>query len=243
MLRDPFEPDTPPGSARMADVAQAAGVSLVTVSRAINQPDKVAPKTLAAVRQAVEALGYVPNLMAGSLASNRSRIIAAMVPTISNLVFAETIEALSQALNAGGYQLLLAQTNYQPDDERHVLEAFLGRRVDGVVLMGTAGAPVHRRAGQTSPGGSLAQRLRRAGVPVVQTWDLLADPIDMQVGFSNLALGRAAGAYLTERGHRTVGFIGGDEARTRARLRGLRSAVGAQGGRVVAELAPAPAGI
>ena len=146
-----------PARARMTDVARAAGVSLVTVSRAINAPTKLAPETLSAVRAAIERLGYVPNLMAGGLASSRSRIVAAIVPTISNLVFSETIEALSQTLAEGGYQLLLGQSGYRSGDEAALVEAFLGRRVDALVLTGC------------SQDQALRARLRRAGLPVVQT--------------------------------------------------------------------------
>ena len=135
-----------PARARMTDVARAAGVSLVTVSRAINTPTKLAPETLSAVRAAIERLGYVPNLMAGGLASSRSRIVAAIVPTISNLVFSETIEALSQTLAEGGYQLLLGQSGYRSGDEAALVEAFLGRRVDALVLTGCSSGPGAARA-------------------------------------------------------------------------------------------------
>ena len=141
----------PANRARMTDVAEAAGVSMVTVSRAINSPDKVAAETLAAVRSAIARLGYSPNLMAGSLASNRSRIVGAIVPTISNLVFSETIEALAQTLAEAGYQLLLGQSFYRSSEEAALVEAFLGRRVDGLVLTG---------CGQDS---ALRGRLRQAG--------------------------------------------------------------------------------
>jgi LacI family gluconate utilization system Gnt-I transcriptional repressor len=220
---------------RMSDVAEAAGVSLVTVSRAINTPDKVAHDTLSAVRSAVAQLGYVPNLTAGSLASSRSRIVAAIVPTISNLVFAETIEALTHTLAEGGYQLLLGQSAYRNADEDALVEAFLGRRVDGLVLTG---------CGQTR---ALRARLRKTGVPVVQTWDLpesgaqTASVLDMAVGFSNVAAGRAAARHLIERGHRALGFIGADEERSRQRLEGFRAEVARAGlGDVPADLMRPP---
>ncbi|MFO1288288.1 MAG: LacI family DNA-binding transcriptional regulator [Rubrivivax sp.] len=220
----------------MSDVADAAGVSLVTVSRAINTPDKVAGETLAAVRSAVARLGYVPNLTAGSLASSRSRIVAAIVPTVSNQVFSETVEALTRTLAEGGYQLLLGQSAYRGADEEALVEAFLGRRVDGLVLTG---------CGQ---GAALRARLRRAGVPVVQTWDLRegvggapVGVLDMAVGFSNVAAGRAAAQHLFERGHRVLGFIGADEERSRQRLEGFRAGAAAAGlGDVPADLMRPP---
>jgi LacI family gluconate utilization system Gnt-I transcriptional repressor len=220
----------------MTDVADAAGVSLVTVSRAINTPDKVAQETLAVVRAAVARLGYVPNLTAGSLASSRSRIVAAIVPTISNQVFSETIEALTRTLAERGHQLLLGQSAYRAGDEEALVEAFLGRRVDGLVLTG---------CGQSA---ALRARLRRAGVPVVQTWDLAEGPggaaaavLDMAVGFSNAAAGRAAARPLIERGCRALGFVGADEDRSRQRLEGYRAQAAAAGlGEVPADLMRPP---
>jgi LacI family gluconate utilization system Gnt-I transcriptional repressor len=122
----------------MEDVARAAGVSMITVSRALNTPEKLAPATLRAVRSAIERLRYVPNLTAGSLASNRSRIVGAIVPTVANSIFAETIDGLEQQLAEHGYQLLLGQTHYRPEEEAALVDAFLGRRVDGLMLTGVA---------------------------------------------------------------------------------------------------------
>ncbi|SCK12629.1 transcriptional regulator, LacI family [Variovorax sp. HW608] len=219
--------------ARMSDVAQAAGVSLVTVSRAVNAPDKLAPETLAVVRAAIERLGYVPNLTAGSLASSRSRIVAAVVPTISNPVFSETIEALTQTLAESGHQLLLGQSAYRGAEEAALVDAFLGRRVDGLVLTGCNQSP------------ALIVRLKRAGLPVVQTWDLPdngAALVDMVVGFSNRDAGRLAARHLIERGCRSLGFIGAEEDRSRRRLDGFKAEAAKLGVRTVAaELIRPPA--
>lgn len=224
----PVAASTPIARPRMSDVAREAGVSLVTVSRVINTPDQVAPTTLATVRAAVARLGYVPNLTAGSLASSRSRIVAAIVPTIANLVFSETIEALTQTLADGGYQLLVGQSGYRDADEAALVETFLGRRVDGLVLTGCR---------QAEP---LRARLRQAGVPVVQTWELGNAALDMVVGFSNADAGQAAARHLMARGHRVLGFVGADEDRSRQRLQGFRTAAG-RTARVVAELMRPPA--
>ena len=202
-----------PANGRMQDVARLARVSMITVSRVINQPDKVAPRTRARIEAAIAKIGYVPNLTAGSLASNRSRIIAAIVPTIDNSIFAETIRGLTETLAAGGYQLLLGQTGYDESAEEALIATFLGRRVDGLVVTGVTHSALTR------------QRLVRAGIPVVETWDLTADPIDMVVGFSNRDAGRAIARYLLDKGHRRIGFAGGGDHRTRARLAGFEAAL------------------
>jgi LacI family gluconate utilization system Gnt-I transcriptional repressor len=194
----------------MEDVARAAGVSAITVSRALNAPDKLAPATLRAVRAAIERLRYLPNLTAGSLASNRSRIVAVIVPTIANSIFSDTIDGLAQALARHRYQLLLGQTGYRLEEEAALVAAFLGRRVDGVVLTGVA----HARG--------VRSRLQRAGIPVVETWDLTPRPIDMIAGFSNRAAGHAAARYLTAKGYRSLAFIGGTDDRSAKRLAGFR---------------------
>ncbi|WPB56974.1 LacI family DNA-binding transcriptional regulator [Xylophilus sp. GOD-11R] len=223
---------TTPGTARMADVAATAGVSLVTVSRALNTPDQVAAPTLAAVQAAVAQLGYLPNMTAGSLASRRSRIVGCLVPSISYPAFSETVEALARTLGDGGYQMLLGQTGYRVEDEARQVDSFLARRVDAIVLTGT-----NHAAG-------LRSRLQRSGIPVVETWDLAAAPIDLSVGFSQHEGGRVAGAHLFDCGYRCPAYIGADEDRAMQRLAGLRSIATERGaGDVPAELILPPAQI
>lgn len=217
-----------PDNVRMQDVAREAGVAPITVSRALNTPDKLSPQTLRAVRTAIERLRYVPNLTAGSLASNRSRTIGVIVPTISNSIFSDTIDGLAQALAPHRYQLLLGQTHYREREEAALVQAFLGRRVDGLVLTGVA----HARG--------VRSRLQRSGIPVVETWDLTERPIDMLVGFSNHEAGRAAAHYLLGKGYRSLAFIGGADDRSTARLRGFREAAAAHGLEVRSAFVPAP---
>jgi LacI family gluconate utilization system Gnt-I transcriptional repressor len=217
---------------RMEDVARAAGVSPITVSRALNMPEKLSPATLAAVQGAIDRLRYVRNLAAGTLASDRSRIVAAIVPTIASSIFSDTVEGLSTALSAQRYQLLLGQTGYRDDEEARLIDAFLGRRVDGLVLVGVQ----HARG--------VRAKLQRAGIPVVETWDLNARPIDMLVGFSNRAAGEAAAAYLAGRGYRRLGFIGGDDERSATRLESFRTAARAAGaGEVLIALERSPSSV
>jgi LacI family gluconate utilization system Gnt-I transcriptional repressor len=200
-------------SHRMEDVATLAGVSMITVSRVINSPDKVAEVTRIKVEKAIRTLGYVPNLMAGSLASSKSRLIGAIVPTIDNSIFAETIRGLSQTLALNGYELLLGQTGYVDNAEERIVSTFLGRRVDAMVLTGI------RHTDKTR------SQLRDSGIPVVETWDLSDRPIDMLAGFSNLEAGAAMGRYLISKGYMRLGFAGGDESRALSRLAGLTATV------------------
>lgn len=205
---------------------------MVTVSRALNEPDKLAAATLAKVRAAIERLRYLPNLTAGSLASNRTRIVAAIVPTIANSIFSDTIDGLAKALAPHRYQLLLGQTQYRQEEEAKLVDAFLGRRVDGLVLTGVK----HARG--------IRAKLLHAGIPVVETWDLTPRPINMVVGFSNYAAGQAAARYLAGKGYRVLAFIGGHDDRSAARLEGFRA--GARecgGGNVVAVLLPSPSSV
>lgn len=213
----------PPASASPAraitkeDVARAAGVSHITVSRVINTPEKVAPATRARVESFISSMGYIPNLLAGGLASRRTHIVAAIVPTLSHSIFADTVRGLSEQLSQRGYQLLLGQTNYSEQAETGLVEAFIGRRVDGLVLTGV------QHSART------LQRLQAAAIPVVETWDLCSAPIDMLAGFDNRAAGRAMGQYLYDKGYRRMAFVGGDDPRGMARLAGLRDALEGRG--------------
>ena len=197
----------------MADVARMAGVARVTVSRVLSNPQSVAPATRAAVQDAIARLGYVPNLNAGTLASSRSRIVGCIVPTLSNAWFAETIDGLSEVLSAAGYQLLLGQSGYDPVAEERMVDTFLGRRVDAIVLTGAERPDAVR------------DRLQSAGIPVVETWDLGLEPLDMAVGFSNHGAGEAAAEHLLARGCRRPAYIGAEEMRADKRLAGFRAAL------------------
>lgn len=194
---------------RMVDVAREAGVALATVSRALNTPHLVSEKTRAKVDEAVQRLGFVPDLTAGSLASSRSRIVGALVPTLSNAWFADTMDGLAAALVPAGFQLMLSQSLYQPGAELQLLQAFLGRRVDALVFTGST----RER--------SLRERLRQLSIPIVETWDLPSRPLDLAVGFSHTGVGRMAAKHLRDRGRQRVGFVGASEERSRLRREGL----------------------
>ena len=201
------------GAITLADVARMAGVSPITASRALNAPETVAAETLARVRDAVARSGYVPNLLAGGLASARSRLVAAVVPTITGPVFLRTIEALTEQLEAAGYQLMVGQSGYTHSREDALLDAIIGRRPDAIVLTGVMHSTVGRN------------RLIASSIPVVETWDLTPTPIDMLVGFSHEATGEAVARHLAATKRERFAVLTADDARGMRRLRAFSDTI------------------
>jgi LacI family gluconate utilization system Gnt-I transcriptional repressor len=194
------------GGFTLRDVAKLAGVAPITASRALNTPDAVSAKVLQKVQAAVQQTGYVPNLLAGALASQKSRLVAAVVPTLSGPMFLETVESLTDTLAAAGYQVMLGQSGYENSREDALLDAIIGRRPDGIVLTGINRSAQARR------------RLLASGIPVVETWDLTPTPVDMLVGFSHEKIGIAVARYLHAAGRRRVAAIGASDDRSRRRV-------------------------
>nr|WP_255361975.1 LacI family DNA-binding transcriptional regulator [Bordetella sp. N] len=196
------------GRATLADVAQVAGVSAQTVSRVLNSPAAVPEATVAHVRAAIQQVGYVPNRLAGGLASGRSRLVAALVPALASPVFLETLEALTQTLAAQGYQLMLGESGYDDADEIELLENLISRGPDGIVLTRVLESEAAR------------QRLVRSGIPVVESWDLTTTPVDMLIGFSHEAVGARVAQAMHARGVRRPALITGNDPRAQRRRKG-----------------------
>jgi LacI family gluconate utilization system Gnt-I transcriptional repressor len=182
----------------------------MTVSRTLSAPDSVKEKARLRVLEAVRTTGYVPNLVAGSLRSNRTRLIACLVPVISSgSAFLTAVQAMSAAFAAAGYQVMLGEKGYDPGREEQLVDAILARRPDGVVVVGVMQSEQAR------------SRLRATGIPVVEAWDMTDDPIDMVVGFSHYRAGRAIAAYLHSQGRKRAGMITVSEPRAVARAKGF----------------------
>lgn len=199
------------GRVTLQDVADAAGVSLVTASRAFRQSDLVAQATRAAVQAAVARLGYIPDLVAGSLAARASHQVAIVVPSLATPAFMSTIRGATEVLQAHGYQTVLGDANLSRETEAALIATFLGRRVDAIILADVAQSP------------EAQDLLRRSLVPVVETWTLSLEPIDMNVGFDNCAAAREMTQHLIATGRRHVGMICGP---LRQNLRGRQRRLG-----------------
>ena len=193
-----------------------------------NAPQTVAPETLLRVRQAVQELGYVPNRLAGGLSSAKSRLIAAIVPTVAHSLFSETVQIFSDTMSRAGYQVLLGLSGYSDEDEDQLLDAVLSRRPEGVLLTGVAHTA------------TLRERLLKIGIPIVETWDMTEHPIDMLVGFSHYRIGVAVAERFIARGARHPALVSANDARALARRRGFIDTLRAQGCNEIAEVLVAP---
>ena len=206
----------PSPTVRLDDVARRAGVSVITASRALRRPELVAEKTRLRIEAAAAELGYVPNLVAGALASARTHTVAVLVPTIASSIFADMVNGLTDTLDARGYAILMAQSRYDPTREQRALAALLGRRPEALVMVGSPA---------TGASAAMLRRAAEGGATVVETWDLPAEPIDIAVGFDNEACGAAVAAHFAAQGRRRLAFVGGSDVRAAARLRGFAAGV------------------
>lgn len=211
-----------PLAATIEEVAKLAGVSTATVSRVLNGSERVSERTTEKVRAVVAASGYIPNLLAGSLASSRSRLVAVVVPEIGLSLFGPTIQSMADTLWDSGFHVLLAQTGSHDERQDEIVASVFGRRPDGVILTGV------------TTGQILRKRLRHSATPIIETWDLPAEPLDMAIGFSHEAVGRDLARYVVERGYRAPLLLCADSSRAKARKTGFVRALLERG------LPPAP---
>lgn len=206
---------------RLADVAERAEVSIMTVSRVLRTPQQVSADTLKRVNKAIRELGYVPNSLAGDLrAASPSKLVAAIVPSIMNSLFAETLKGLSDTLRSNGIHLMLGDSEYSQKEEEALIAAFLAQRPSGLVLHNSTHTPSARRM------------LKRAGVPVVEVGNLTPRPTDLVVSYSNFDAARLMTEHLIARGYRKIAFasvlLEGNE-RAQERRRGYLHAIDAAG--------------
>lgn len=205
----------------MAAVGRMAGVSQVTVSRALSDPSKVSPDTLRRIREAVEATGFVPNAVAGALASNRSRLISALVPSITNITYTALIEEFSNRMREHDYQVMLSGYGFDREEEEVMISRHLSRRPDAMLLTGINHTPHARRM------------LLGAGIPVVEIWDMTESPIDICVGFSHQDAGREVAEFALEAGYTRACSIAANDDRARRRAVAFGDQFARKGGAAV----------
>jgi LacI family transcriptional regulator len=216
----------PARSVSLGDVAQHSGVSTATVSRVINNPEKVAARSRDAVNASIEKLGYIPDGAARALASRHSRIIGAVVPTLDNALFAAGIQSLQRRLRQHDYTLIVASHEYDLVEELNEVKMLLRQGVDALLMVGSR----HDSA--------LLQLLEEKGVPYVNCWAWESESLQPYIGFDNRKAARKIADYLLDLGHVDLAVIAGrteNNDRARDRVLGIRDAIEARNLRLAPE--------
>ncbi len=213
------------------DVAKAAGVSTATISRAINDPDKVAKSTRDRINTAIDALGYTPHFGARAMASSRFKTVGAVIPTMANAMFASGMQAFQEALSEAGVTLLVATTGYDPEAELRQIRALMMQGAAGLMLIGTERPEATRRF------------LELRNVPHVLAWATGPEGSGLFAGFDNRAAAQEMTAHVLAKGHRKIAMIAGESAgndRARERIAGVRAAVAACDGAELVGIVESP---
>lgn len=209
----------------LRDVSEASGVSEMTVSRVLRNRSDVSEATRLKVQKAAKQLGYVPNKIAGALASQRVNLVAVIIPSLSNMVFPDVMAGISRTLEDTGLQPVVGVTDYSPEKEERVLYEMLSWRPSGVIIAGLEHSDAARAM------------LRAAGIPVVEIMDVDGEPVDSCVGISHRRAGREIGNAIVAAGYKRIGFLGTKmtmDHRARKRFEGFTQAL-AKGGIEVAD--------
>ena len=198
----------------LADVAARAGVSAVTASRALSRPQMVSPDLRARVERAVRQLAYVPNRLASALASARTCTVGVIVPSFTNGVFADYLRALHDAFLPAGLQVLVLNSRYSTEEEERAVATLLGQHPEAMIVAGVDQTTRSRRL------------LAEAAIPIVQTMELVTEPIDMNIGLSQHGAGFAAAEYLLRLGRRRIANMTAPlDPRAQRRINGFGEAV------------------
>ena len=205
------------------DVALHAGVSAATVSRYINNPKVVAAATGERIAAGIAATGYIPNLLAGGLASSKSKMVAVLIPHLVDSIFNDTIEAMTEELAAAGFNVMLGLTGTGIGRTEEVVRAALSRRVDAIITTG----PLDD---------DLAELVRRGPALFIQIWELPKDPPGIAVGFSHRAAGRDIARFVVSRGYRRPHLVTANGTRAAIRRDAFIEEWQAQGGGPVSEV-------
>ena len=205
---------TKPDKIRLTEVAKLAGVSPITASRFFRNPEALSSGKRARVESAANELGYVPNLAARALASQRTEVIGVLIPSLTNNVFSDVLRGIYDALDGSRYSIQLANTRYSIFQEEKLLRLFLAQKPTGLIVTGI---------NQTAESRSIMESV---ACPIVQIMEIGPSPIDMMIGFSHYEAAKAGISHLLEQGYRRIGFLGARmDPRVQRRLEGYQAAM------------------
>ncbi|MFV3406602.1 MULTISPECIES: HTH-type transcriptional regulator GntR [Pseudomonas] len=199
------------GRPTLAEVARLSGVSPITASRALRGVSTVAPTLVEKVMSAAASLGYVANPAARALASARSQSVVVLIPSLSNQLFIDTLEAIHEVMRPRGLEVLIGNYHYDIAEEENLIRNYLAYQPCGILLTGF----------ERSDGAR--QLLAASGVPRVHMMELVGEAGELSVGFSQHEAGRAAARHLIARGRRRLAFIAAQlDPRVMQRAEGFR---------------------
>ncbi len=204
----------------LKDVSEVSGVSEMTVSRVLRGRGDVSETTREKVLKVTKELGYVPNKIAGALASQRVNLVAVIIPSMSNMVFPEVLTGINEALEDSEFQAVVGVTNYLPEKEEKVLFQMLSWRPSGLIIAGLEHTDVSQKM------------MIASGIPVVEIMDIDGTPIDCAVGISHRRAGRKMAEAITKAGYKRIGFLGTKmplDHRARKRFEGFTESLAKSG--------------
>jgi len=206
-------------SPTLEDVARTAQVSTATISRSINEPDKVAKDTRERIEKAIEVLGYTPNFGGRVLASNRRNIVGAVIPTMANAMFASGLQVFQEVLSQSSYNLLVASSGYNSDTELRQIKSLVAQGADGLLLIGSS------RPEDTT------RFLKLRNIPYVIAWCYQNDSSRHFAGFDNTKAAALITRLVLDKGHRQIAMIAGHASqndRSKNRIAGVVKTIAAQ---------------
>ncbi|MBX9446866.1 gluconate operon transcriptional repressor GntR [Dickeya chrysanthemi] len=202
----------------LQDVADRVGVTKMTVSRYLRNPEQVSEALRGKIGAVLDELGYIPNRTPHILANATSRAIGVLLPSLTNQVFAEVLRGIEKVAESQGYQTMLAHYGYQPEVEERRLMSLLAYNIDGLILA------------ERNHTARTRQMIAVAGIPVVELMDSVSPCLDMAVGFDNVDAARQMARYMIARGRRRVVYLGArQDERTLLKRQGYEQAMAEAG--------------
>ena len=192
------------------DIAKETGFSMMTVSRALSNPEKVSKLKRDKIQKVIKKRGYIPNFFAGNLKSGKSGFVMVLIPSLRTSIFNEYFSGLRETLEDQKYQPLVGITDYSLDKEENINNKFLGYKPERIILIGTK----HTK--------KTKEMLLRSNIPLIETWDINHRPLDIIVGFSNYEAGYRITDYAIKKKYKKFVFVTSSDKFMQREVRGAK---------------------
>ncbi|MDA3979117.1 gluconate operon transcriptional repressor GntR [Gallibacterium sp. AGMB14963] len=206
--------NTPHKRPTLQTIADHLGVTKMTISRYLRNPDSVAPDTRERIAKAIEQFGYIPNRAPNMLSNAKSRAIGVLVPSLTNQVFADVIKGIEKITDKAGYQTMLAHYGYSLEKEEQRVESLLSYNVDGLILS------------ENQHSDRTLKMIEIANIPVIEIMDSNQLGIQQVIGFDNTVAAQAMVETMIQRGHQhIIYFTARMDKRTKLKMQGYELAM------------------